>query len=179
MKKKRSAPVTERSASLNLTGRKPQKISKKKTQSLISRFHVLTKQLTQAQEVGDKNKVETLQEQINQLGGLQLYQNASLLGATKGHSPSAAWLMQHIRKYTHHTPLQLLDVGAITGDAYTKYLHALDVTSIDLLSRSPRVIQQDFLTMEPPTNDDARFHVVALSLVINFVTDPAKRGMFS
>ena len=51
------------------------------------------------------------------------------------------------------------------------------MTAIDLHSQSPLVLKQDFFDRPIPVDDSCRFDIVALSLVINFVDEPAKRGL--
>ncbi|KAI8922683.1 putative methyltransferase-domain-containing protein [Entophlyctis helioformis] len=72
--------------------------------------------------------------------------------------------------------LRMLDVGAITGDTYTKHSSFLNVTSIDLNSQSPKVLRQDFFERPRPATQNDLFDVVCLSLVVNFVGDTAARG---
>jgi 25S rRNA (adenine2142-N1)-methyltransferase len=49
---------------------------------------------------------------------------------------------------------------------------------IDLNPQSPRVLKKDFFELEKPVTEDAKFHVVCLSLVVNFVPDALLRGMY-
>ncbi|KAJ8328289.1 hypothetical protein BDV3_005550 [Batrachochytrium dendrobatidis] len=168
--------------------------SLKQTQQLISTFHTLNKQLELVKTIPN-NKVEQLeiQSKLDALGGLHAYQRASLRGGDmrKGWGATGKWILPYLK--TEHlkifnqlqnlnsnnkvNKLRLLDVGAITGETYERHASFLNVTSIDLNSQSPKVIQQDFFKRPIPTNDDERFHVLCLSLVINFVGDPAARGL--
>lgn len=69
--------------------------------------------------------------------------------------------------------LQLLDVGALSEN-YVKERSWLKVTGIDLNSQCSFVQQVDFFEYEP--EHDSFFDVVSLSLVLNFVGEPKKRG---
>jgi len=56
----------------------------------------------------------------------------------------------------------------------------MDVTAIDLHSRHPSILEQDFLLMDPgpasqPEHREA-WDIVSLSLVLNFVPDGNDRG---
>ncbi len=91
--------------------------------------------------------------------------------------------------------LRLLDVGAIKNQ-YLRYSSWLDVTAIDLNPQHPSVIKSDFFdfvsslgsspseedsggskeSAEGASSSSSSFDVVVLSLVMNFVGDPRKRG---
>ena len=66
--------------------------------------------------------------------------------------------------------LRLLEVGAVN----TQFLSVpwLDVRAIDIKSQHPRIEQIDFFSMEPESSYDA----VVLSMVLNCVPSPRKRG---
>ncbi|KAJ3366580.1 hypothetical protein HDU91_001773 [Kappamyces sp. JEL0680] len=171
MKTKRRIPVTERAIPRI-----------KNTQKVISTFHTLTKELEKKRQAGDVEEVQSIERKIKEIGGLQTYQIASLSGGSKdkGWGGSGRWLLQQLVQHPlaqlgSGERLRMLDVGAITGEVYTK-AKQLDVTSIDLNSQSPRVVQQDFFHRPLPHDDGERFHILGLSLVINFVTEPLMRG---
>ncbi|KAJ1772783.1 25S rRNA (adenine2142-N1)-methyltransferase [Coemansia sp. RSA 1843] len=101
-------------------------------------------------------------------------------------------------------PLKLLDVGALSCLNYAKERSWIDVVPIDLNSQEPGIYQQDFLdidldhVLDVASNGDKLtiaagdedvgndadishlftkpFDVVSLSLVVNFIGDPIKRG---
>jgi 25S rRNA (adenine2142-N1)-methyltransferase len=54
----------------------------------------------------------------------------------------------------------------------------MDVTAIDLHSRHPSILEQDFLLMDPASQSEHReaWDIVSLSLVLNFVPDGKDRG---
>lgn len=87
----------------------------------------------------------------------------------------------HSRSLILHLPdgmlqFRILDVGAISGTAYTKYPW-MQAVSIDLNPLpGSAVLAQDFFTLEPPSDSAEAFDVVALSLVLNFVGDLESRG---
>jgi len=49
-------------------------------------------------------------------------------------------------------------------------------TRIDLHSQHPAIETQDFMQRPLPASDDGKFDLVSLSLVLNYVPDPAGRG---
>jgi 25S rRNA (adenine2142-N1)-methyltransferase len=66
-------------------------------------------------------------------------------------------------------------VGAVRHDNYRDCVSWLDVTAIDLHSRHPSILEQDFLLMDLSEHREA-WDVVSLSLVLNFVPDGKDRG---
>jgi len=80
--------------------------------------------------------------------------------------------------YQHDRDLpkfRVLDVGAITGTAYSKY-RWVDPTYIDLHPQGENVQKYSFFDFPVPAKEEEKFNMVALSLVINFVGDVRKRG---
>ncbi|KAL2915619.1 25S rRNA (adenine2142-N1)-methyltransferase [Polyrhizophydium stewartii] len=162
--------------------------SLKHTQALISHFHTLNKQLDQARRDGRDADVRRIEAELDAMGGLQAYQRASLKGGDlrKGWGATGKWVLPFLR--AEHAErkvaaadsarfrLRLLDVGAITGETYERHAGFLDVTSIDLNSQSPKVTKQDFFERPLPASGADRFEIVCLSLVVNYVGDPAARG---
>lgn len=143
----------------------------------IAKFHTLLKQLEQAKTADEKDEI---QAGLDSLGGLAQYQAWSLTGSAKsGQTPTSKWAMEALNSvYTHDRELpkfRVLDVGAITGTAYSKY-RWVDPTYIDLHPQGENVQQYSFFDFPVPSKQDERFNMVALSLVINFVGDVRKRG---
>lgn len=75
--------------------------------------------------------------------------------------------------YIHLT--RLLDVGAVKPDNYHSCASWIDVTPIDLHSRHPSILEQDFLCMDQERHREA-WDIISLSLVLNFVPDGKDRG---
>ena len=82
--------------------------------------------------------------------------------------------------YFFHS-LRLLEVGAVRPDNYRGCASWMDVTAIDLHSRHPSILEQDFLLMDPASQPEHReaWDVVSLSLVLNFVPDGKDRGKYA
>jgi hypothetical protein len=72
---------------------------------------------------------------------------------------------------------RLLEVGAVRPDNYRGCTSWLDVTAIDLHSRHPTILEQDFLLMDLDQHREA-WDIMSLSLVLNFVPDGKDRGTF-
>ncbi|EST06194.1 25S rRNA (adenine(2142)-N(1))-methyltransferase, Bmt2 [Kalmanozyma brasiliensis GHG001] len=145
--------------------------------SKIAKFHTLLKQLEQAKTSEEK---DVIQEGLDSLGGLAQYQAWSLTGSAKaGQTPTSKWCIEALNSVYEHSrdlpKFRILDVGAITGTAYTKY-RWIDATSIDLHPQGEHVEKYSFFDYPLPTKEEDRFNMVALSLVVNFVGDVRKRG---
>lgn len=143
----------------------------------IAKFHTLLKQLEQAKTAEEKDEI---QAGLDSLGGLAQYQAWSLTGSAKsGQTPTSKWCMEALKDvYEHDRNLpkfRVLDVGAITGTAYSKY-RWVDATYIDLHPQGDNVQKYSFFDYPVPTEPEQQFNMVALSLVINFVGDVRKRG---
>lgn len=188
-------------------------VSHKTTQSTISKYHTLLKQqsacrrrLATARE--EQPQREELQEQLHKidqelqdLGGIDGYQHASTLGQSsqRGGDTSKvliAWLEElrdgvvdspSLRCVSPvcgmHSPTQcsyiirMLEIGALTPHNYASCSSWIDSSPIDLNSRHPDIVEQDFLCRPLPTSEAARFDVISCSLVLNFVPDPKDRGV--
>lgn len=74
------------------------------------------------------------------------------------------------------TSNRLLEVGAVKPDNY-EGIPWIRVKPIDLHSRHPSIEEQDFLLLDEMANTSS-WHVISLSLVINFVPQPKDRGKF-
>jgi 25S rRNA (adenine2142-N1)-methyltransferase len=146
MKKKKSkrVPVTLQNVKFKI----------KSTQKLISNFHLLQKKLLTCK---DDTELELVNEEIASLGGLEVYQIASLKGSKKNNSQK--FLVDNIESSRRYS---LLDVGAITGEIYTNKL--FDVTAIDFFERPI------------PSDENGKFDIISLCLVLNYVPTPDRRG---
>ncbi|KAI9323052.1 hypothetical protein DFJ73DRAFT_598594, partial [Zopfochytrium polystomum] len=166
--------------------------SSSSTQRLISAFHVLNKRLALCERAGDARGAERARAAIAAMGGLDAYQRASLRGGDerKGKGACGRWLDDGDDDDRDAVPrrrpapppgrrrrLRLLDVGALNGATYAKQSGWIDATYIDLNPQRAGVERQDFFERPLPRGDAERFDVVCLSLVVNFVGEPARRGL--
>ncbi|BCS28865.1 25S rRNA (adenine2142-N1)-methyltransferase [Aspergillus puulaauensis] len=157
-------------------------LSAKATRTLIRSHHKLLKQRAQALKVGNNDLVDKIDAQIELNGGLESYQIASKLGQSldRGGDSSKVlidWIniRLDILKNTS-SKLRVLEVGALSTRNSCSQNGHLDVTRIDLNSQEPGILKQDFMERPLPHSDDHRFHIISLSLVLNYVPDPVGRG---
>jgi 25S rRNA (adenine2142-N1)-methyltransferase len=163
------------------------------SRTVIRKFHTLLKQQTSAQ--GDTDTLANINYELEKLGGLEKYQHMSCIGQGSdrgggsekvliGWLKQMGWADQKSRQVefvytgscTELTPFyRLLDVGAVRPDNYRACESWIDVTPIDLHSRHPSILEQDFLRMDQGLHREA-WDIISLSLVLNFVPNGKDRG---
>ncbi|KAI0306746.1 hypothetical protein B0F90DRAFT_1692779 [Multifurca ochricompacta] len=149
------------------------------SRTVIRRFHTLLKQQKSVQ--GDTLAI--INREIEDLGGLEAYQRMSCIGQSSDRGGGCekvllSWLKQMgwaDRKSKGNQRHRLLEVGAIKSDNFRACASWIDVTAIDLHSRHPSILEQDFLLMDQSQHREA-WDIISLSLVINFVPDGKDRG---
>ncbi|XP_038048066.1 25S rRNA (adenine(2142)-N(1))-methyltransferase-like [Patiria miniata] len=174
-RKKRHRPVTE----YKIT-------NTRRDNKVISKLHTLNKEIEKLshtsgkkqKELGTHLKIVSLKKSVEELGGLEAYQSASKLGeARHGNLNSAKWVLQKLKEHNIRTDkgtkFKLLDVGALDYN-YSKQQKWIDCTPIDLNPQNRRVIKADFFTFQ--NDEPVLYDIIVLSLVLNFVGSPAKRG---
>ncbi|KWU41086.1 hypothetical protein RHOSPDRAFT_11898, partial [Rhodotorula sp. JG-1b] len=142
----------------------------------IRRFHAIEKQLA-SPALTDPEERKKLEREREQLGGLETYQAASQHGGDKTRGgESSKWLVKQIKDLKIGLPkLRLLDVGAIAGTAYAGYPW-ISTTSIDLNPLSDSVLRYNFFDFPVPTQEEEKYDIVALSLVMNYEGSLVNRG---
>lgn len=155
-------------------------MSRKASRTLINKHHQLDKQRRQAASKGDKAAEETITAEIESLGGISLYQQASLQGQSteRGGDTSRLlleWLPVADLKASG-SKLRLLEIGALSTKNSCSTSGLFDSVLIDLNSQEPGIQQQDFMDRPLPTSDNERFDIISMSLVLNFEPDAALRG---
>ena len=131
--------------------------------------------------------VESITARIEAAGGLQRYQQASILGqsAERGGDTSKVlmeWLSELIPNPGAGdtiSRLRMLEVGALKPDNACSRSGLFEMKRIDLHSQHPDIEQKDFMHMSVPKAENLDiqgFDVVSLSLVVNFVGDSTQRG---
>ncbi|KAL2107565.1 hypothetical protein VUR80DRAFT_5044 [Thermomyces stellatus] len=183
--------VTRKKAPRSLShGRPPQfrstkaSISRKAARTLINKHHTLEKRRQQALRSGDEASAAAAAAELAALGGLDRYQQASLLGQSKlrgGDSSTVLleWLAPFLssrEKEPGAARIRMLEVGALSTDNACSTSGHFDNVRIDLNSQEPGILKQDFMERPLPEGPAERFDIISLSLVLNFVPDPAARG---
>ncbi|KAJ7470348.1 nucleolus protein [Mycena latifolia] len=179
--RKRKTPVTT-VAAMSTSSSKP-----KSSRTVIRQYHVLLKQQAQlealpARDAQTSQRLDDVNARIDELGGLGFYQRMSAIG--QGHDRGGgtekiaiSWLKETYKKEGRYPnpPLNLLEVGALKPDNYEPCRSWIKTTPLDLHSRHPSILEQDFLLMNE-TEHREKWDVVSLSLVLNFVSDAKNRG---
>ncbi|KAI5304435.1 hypothetical protein KEM56_006495 [Ascosphaera pollenicola] len=155
-------------------------LSAKATRTLIRSHHQLHKARAQAVANNDHAAVREIDREIEALGGLESYQLASKKGQSKERGGDSSkvlldWLKPTLKKLDGER-LRVLEVGALSTTNACSLADELEVTRIDLHSQEKGILQQDFMERPLPTSDADRFHIISLSLVLNYVPEPAGRG---
>ncbi|KAJ5584077.1 25S rRNA (adenine(2142)-N(1))-methyltransferase [Penicillium hispanicum] len=157
-------------------------LSSKATRTLIRSHHQLLKLRAQAVHAGDEARVSSIDAQIQANGGLESYQIASRLGQSleRGGDSSKIlvdWIRPQLRQWKPNLPkLRVLEIGALSTKNACSKNPALEITRIDLNSQEPGILKQDFMKRPLPSTDEERFHLISLSLVLNYVPDATGRG---
>ncbi|PHH89176.1 hypothetical protein CDD83_6570 [Cordyceps sp. RAO-2017] len=119
--------------------------------------------------------------EIAALGGLEQYQQASLQGQSleRGGDTSKIlleWLpISELRSLGRR--LRMLEIGALSTRNACSTSGLFDMVHIDLKSREPGILQQDFMERPLPGAEAEKFDIISLSLVLNFVPEAATRGL--
>ena len=163
-------------------------LSSRTTRSIIRSHHVLRKQLSAAISKGNTGEAQTLQARIDASDSLPKYQEASIHGqsAQRGGDTSKV-LMEWLLEGTEDEALlagvgmklRMLEVGALKSDNACSRSGHFEMERIDLHSQHSAIKEQDFMirpTCAAGDLDQEGFDIVSLSLVVNFVGDPAERG---
>ena len=158
-------------------------ISRSATKALINKHHLLHKKKRQANAKGDKTEESAVDAEIEALGGIESYQEASLQGQRHDRGgDSSRVLMQWLEPCLSAQAagsgrrLRMLEVGALsTQNACSKSSH-FDIERIDLNSQGEGILRQDFMERPLPEGEPDRFDIISLSLVLNYVPEPKGRG---
>ena len=167
----RGRPPTVRKATTTL--------SSKATRTLIRSHHQLQKALQDAERAGDGQAAATVKQEIERLGGLERYQQASLQGQAKDRGgDTSKLLLEWLQDRSDHDekPLRMLEVGALSTSNACSRSKMFEVTRIDLHSQTAGIEQQDFMVRPLPSSDRERYNIISLSLVVNYVPSAEGRG---
>ncbi|KAG2041546.1 nucleolus protein [Suillus americanus] len=159
------------------------------SRTVIRRFHVLLKKQGQLKNASSATSAEALGEierEIDELGGLAAYQRMSSIGQGNDRGGGSEkvliqWLIdmglrkREVEGKLRYFRAMLLEVGALKPDNYRTCMSWIDTTPMDLRSRHPSIVEQDFLLMDEDENR-GKWDIISLSLVVNFVPNPRDRG---
>jgi 25S rRNA (adenine2142-N1)-methyltransferase len=151
------------------------------TRTIIRTHHNLQKALAQAVKSGDTAKAEQIKNQIEEQGGLELYQKASILGQSNSRGGDSSkilmqWLDEESIKAPTKRKYEMLEVGALSTTNACSKSGLFSVKGIDLNSQDSKIEEQDFMERPLPSSDTDRFDLISLSLVLNYVPDAVGRG---
>lgn len=156
--------------------------SLKRARRVTSEFHRIQREMVSNESpaawkdssaAAKAKKHKLLELELRELGGRQAYQEASVL--TTGRHRTCKWIFSVVTKLglrptKNQSPLKLLEVGAVNTQLLS--VPWLDVRAIDIKAQHPRIEQIDFFDLKPKCCYDA----VVLSMVLNCVSTPLKRG---
>lgn len=157
-------------------------LSSRRTQSIVRTHHTLQKQLDAATSVNDGDAVAELQSKIAAAGGLKQYQRASEQGQSADRGGDSSRILVDWFTETgkaRHSPMRLLEVGALRVDNACSKSGFFEIERIDLRSQHPLIKEQDFMKRSTPETCNLStegFDVISLSLVVNFVGNAQERG---
>lgn len=157
-------------------------LSSKATRSIIRSHHKLRKEHSKALEQGDAARVRDLEDILAANGGLETYQFASTLGQSSSRGGDSSkvlveWLQEAIGQASARgVRLRVLEIGALSTKNAISQADCLDVTRIDLHSQEPGIQEIDFMDLPLPVDEGQKYHIISLSLVLNFVPNAAARG---
>lgn len=155
-------------------------MSRKASRSLINSHHQLEKRRLQAISRGDKTEETAIAAELTKLGGLDHYQQASLQGQSQERGGDTSkvllqWLPESVLELRGR-PVKMLEVGALSTSNACSTSDIFDVVHIDLHSQESGILQQDFMERPLPSDEESKFDIISLSLVLNFVPNAAGRG---
>ncbi|ANB10981.1 Bmt2p [Sugiyamaella lignohabitans] len=146
----------------------------------------LDKTIDPAERAGLQDEISRISKALNEEGGLDKYQQASIAGqsTTRGGDSSKIlvdWLKDELKTEDQlRTDLSLLEVGCLSvKNACSQSKLFSSIERIDLNSQDPLIKKQDFMERPLPRQNQKetdRFDVISLSLVLNYVPDAVTRG---
>ncbi len=168
----------------------PPSLSSKATRTVIRTHHTLQKRRAKALAAGDTATAAAILQEIETQGGIEIYQHASLLGQKNERGGDSSRVMMEWLKAAKkpapeirsgevpgkNTPLRMLEVGALSTSNACSRSGIFEIERIDLNSQAEGIKQQDFMEKPLPEDPSEQFDIISLSLVLNYVPDPAGRG---
>jgi len=171
-----------------LSKAQPATLSSRATRAFIRSHHILQKQLSRAKATGNESRVREIEAEITAHGGLKSYQLASTLGQSRSRGGDSSkilvqWLKDDLSiARTQRLTVRVLEVGALSTANALNVPGVTTVRRIDLQSSTPGIEETDFMQLPLPSENTGEwegqrgYHVLSLSLVLNFVSDGGGRG---
>lgn len=158
------------------------RLKPRRSRALIRHFHTSLKRLHQAKANNDRAAMQEAAAALEQMGGLDRYQKASISGqlADRGGDASrqlVAWLRRDLLQRVPTEGRSMLDVGCLRIDnacARSGIFSRID--RIDLNPQDAQIQKQDIMDRPLPRSKNELYWIVSLSLVVNFVPVAAARG---
>ena len=153
---------------------KSRRAARKITTEYHRKINEIAKLKQNQQDVPKQKRIQELEKELMQSGGIDSYQQASIISTS--HFKTSRWVIRSLdqlgvlRRGKGEEKLQVLEVGAINIQFHS--CSFMTVRSIDLNSQHPLIEEIDFFDI-PPT---AAYDVVVASMVINCVPSPQKRA---
>jgi 25S rRNA (adenine2142-N1)-methyltransferase len=145
--------------------------SRRLARSITSQYHVIQNErslVTQDGTLTEKEreqKLQSLEKQMEDMGGTNRYQQASIISTQ--HFKTSKWVASTLTKLygqeVTKKKLKVLEVGAI--NTQLQQYNWMEVRAIDLNSQHPSIEECDFFTVEP----EGQYEVVVCSMVSLFV----------
>lgn len=160
-------------------------LSSKATRTLIRSHHTLQKLRAKAVAEGDEAKADAIAKEIEERGGIEKYQHASLLGQSSDRGGDSSrilmdWLVPIVPALKEHASdgqqMRMLEIGALSTTNACSNSRLFEMERIDLNSQAAGIKQQDFMTRPLPNDTKDKFDIISLSLVLNYVPDAIGRG---
>ena len=152
-------------------------LSAKATRSLIRSHHNLNKAHATALAANDTAKAATIAAEIKAKGGLESYQLASTIGQSSSRGGDSSkvlveWLKADFAQANANGErLRMLEVGALSMANACSHVPCLHIDRIDLHAQMPGIREIDFMELPLPVTETERYHIISLSLVLNFVPE--------
>jgi 25S rRNA (adenine2142-N1)-methyltransferase len=160
-------------------------LSSRATRTLIRSHHTLQKQKAKALAEGDEAKATAISKEIDEHGGIESYQHASLIGQSSNRGGDSSrilmdWLAPMVPALKEHAlngrHMRMLEIGALSTTNACSKSRLFEMERIDLNSQAEGIIQQDFMERPLPNDAKEKFDIISLSLVLNYVPDAIGRG---
>ena len=183
--KKRRVKLKSLSQGRPRTAKPLRSLSSKATRTLIRSHHTLQKQRAKALAEGDEARAAAIAKEIEECGGIESYQHASLIGQSSDRGGDSSrilmdWLAPIVPSLKEHASnrqqLRMLEVGALSTTNACSKSHLFEMHRIDLNSQAEGIRRQDFMERPLPNNTKEKFDIISLSLVLNYVPDAVGRG---